>query len=1081
MKRTISILLLALIAVSCNEEVYDPGTLSPKNKISIEAANFHPIGGTIGFTITAEEGWKVNGYDVQDNYFENWEWLSISKTSGGSGTTTVSLTAKAATEDVKAVISFEIDKENITLPFSQEKPMLKVVQDKESSGAIEGCTFEWYHGRDVVENESFVLKVDCNTDWKVEYHDGNDWRNPDKNDVLDWLYCKQVKSNSEKSKGLPVHFLPNAYNSTGEERSVKIRIKGYNDNKSEEFTLTQPGLRFKPNGPKVTGDGGSITTLRPCNIPSISMTVDSEVDWEVNYEVLKGTNTLELDPSDGEGTPYEDYKQVKITVPTNPSRNEQEFRINVIPKTGQYKDGEEISPDKSYTFTQRPYILEFEESEELEKDENYEYTLEELVNDDTESKRVTLESSGAWKVDESSVPDWIEFTSDISGKGSEYGDSQKIEMRFNAKTRNYDEKKRSETIIVKSTESGNELKTSLSVSQAEYILSQPPTEVKLNCTDDKNTPPHELSFDSSGKWRVEVVEYISGKKDWLEFGESEIGFTPVDKMTGNGNGTIYYRAKEANTSETDDNVAKVRLTSVTHEEGIENGETDKELYKEFTITHRKFVFNVEPNGNYQDDKFVFKAVVDDTKYYVDVDTSAAWEFVNNGNTWIQKGKEEDADGKKRVHIQVENNIESKPRTGTFTIRSTHDRSKTKTFNVEQGGYEWKIENIPTGTFPAVDVADQTIKVTCSGSWYITDPNNAQEMINNWSDLSEPQQSNVATLEINNNPNKQSRRAKFTIQSVENPNFKQDITLNQEAFEFGVVKKDHTAKLEFDALKPLRLTFSVTVSGNGFDYLNVAGLKKQLVDSGWFTDNNINVDADNKEITITPNENYKLESNELKLIFFSTIGDHKSEFELTQKAFEFDNKAEELSFTESLAPKPQSVTLEKSTGDWTVTKDQSWISVSPSEGSGSGEIAVTVEPYYTTDAKTSNERTGKVYIQSVYYDSNNLLRKQINVTQNVFKLVADETDVKLSSAKDSRDVVNITCSGGSGWTCEVSSGAEWLKAEKTGSSITISALSENTSTTTPRPGKIIVQTVDKKTDGTPLTLEISVEQAAATKK
>ena len=1090
MKRSIFILLVVLFFLACNDKNYEQGVLPVEDKISIDKVEFHPTGGVVTFQITAKERWRVLDFATDKNsgkiVSRKWGWISISSTAGQQGTTKVVLTAGPAESDIsKKNITFEIDGEDINVPLAQERPFLTVSIPNNSpikptfdaSSYSWDVNFDWYHGKDVVDDEMLIVNISSNTDWKVVpgMSETPPFDNLLGNDVENkWLYCSKVKSDSETTDA-KITFIPNNYNSGGKEgeRTVTFRIIGYDDaagsyGNIHTFSVTQPGLRFSVDEPTCEDKDQAITSLPPCNVSPINMTVDSEVDWF--WSVLGVLNQKDEVKNVDENKPT----TVTITIPTNATREPRKFDVTVTPKTGEFKDGKEIRPSIEYRLTQRAYVLDFVGHSQ------YNYTYSKLDNANTESHTVQLKSSGAWEIDESTIPEWLNVSSNHSGIGSEYGAPEQVDVKFNATTRNYDEEDRSATVKVKSTEAGNTLDTSLSVSQTKYVLSQP-SDISLLCTDDLSVRK-ELNFESTGEWRLETVKYTEGEKDWLEFSENSSFNVAVDKLTGEGDGHVYYRANRANVSVDTDNVAHVRLVSVTHEKGRENQETDKELYRDFSITQRKFVFNVTPEKAYgEKNRFECKAV-SDIYYYVDIDTSAGWEFDNSNAKWInERSRQNFGNGVIRFYIEVDNNTQAESRNGSFSIRSTHDETKFATFNVHQEGYVWKVEPVKFyDEFAAVDAPAQKINVTCSGTWRITNLNDvAKAMISNWSTLSQQQQSGEASFVISNNYELQDREATFTIQCDDNPAFKQEITFEQEAFVFSV--QNGYASLNFDALNPRSVTFTIDVSGEGLNYFDLDGLKSQLTKSGWFdVSKQENFSVVGNLITIKPLENYKQSRNSLELIFSSTYGNHTSKFTLTQEAFKFDNQAHSLTFNASLTQQNQYFKLEESTGSWSVKKDASWITVNPSSGSGYGSFTVTVEPYFTTTATTQDIRTETIYVESAHYSSNTQLRKQVTIKQSVYKLVVDgnKTAVSISKDKDAKATIPVTCSGE--WKYDVTEGADFIKVEKKDSMLEITALSAN-SAVAERKATIRLSTTDIKDDWTPLTLDISVTQEGTPKK
>lgn len=982
MKRILFILLLGFVLSACNYEEQTQDGLSVKDKISITEAEFHPVGGVLSFTITAKEEWEV--LDYYNGRFNNWPWLKISKTKGKTGTTKVELTAGTATKDTdkNAVLRFDIDGEVCPIKFKQQMPVLNVEEiDKSTDGQFQ---FNWFNGKNAVDG-SFKVRISSNTDWKIT--EPLSAVAPSNETFDGWLSCNKVTSVSETSKDVEVEFMPSGYNGTGQERSASIIIRGVND--EYQYNFTQPGLRFKiEDGPQCEDNAIKLDAIPACNIPNITMKVDSEVGWTLadeNDNPIAAVDGLTIVPQRGNGSPVPQL--VTISFDTNPDRNPRTRKFKVKAELGQYQNVEGVSLGE-FSFTQKAYDLKFSGAlKELK-----------LENNDLGNKDFKLNSSGKWEIDQNSIPEWLEV-SPTSGKGVEYGDSKDLNISVQAKKRNYNTTDNEGKITINSKEDGNTLTLDLPFKQDKYILTSNLNDNKRNllCTDGPDQY-RTMKVSSSGEWRLDVK---SGD-DWFKF----------EKTSGaDGDTDVVFYAKSENT-EKDDRVADCNLVSVTHEK-----DEQSPLVIPLQFIQRKYVFETSPTPKTSGPDFSFKAV-DDSKNVIKVTSSAGWKFESVAlGDWIHAvdgsgNAITETSGDKSINIVVDTNTTSQERENYFWIKSTFSENDMYKYVVHQDGYEFNVTEPALATLPAVGAPAQKIQVKCSGRWCIVDADDtAKAMIKNYNDYTSAQSGDkTISLTISDNPTKALRTGAFKIQSVDNTSFSKTITFVQKALEFRV-DQTSVSTLNFQPVNTSSVEFKITISENA--KWSVSATKD--ADLSWLGLSKTS-GTGSGTITIIPTTYVQLDAKrQTAMTVKCEVGGHTETFDISQSAFKFDTKAETVEFEASLDEEEESFKISESSDDWSVaiTNKPSWLSVKPSSGTGGSNktIKVTAQPYIKTNENSSaaDTRTAEIVVSSKYVNQNSALKKVVTVTQEAFKLIVDQTKVELKSAGEKKDV-NVSCSG-----------------------------------------------------------------------
>ena len=981
MKKFLFLVCAAGLLTACDKDKNKQTSVLNGGAISIEEAVISPVGSEVSFALTTDAAWKV--YDKPD-------WLILSKTEGRSGTTSLVMSAEMnrTYENRECAIRFETIDRNFSesVAGSQEYPYVELSREE--------ITFRWNQCEEF-ETAAETINLHCNTDWTMARELANlvekqedDAEKPSAEYPLsriedavtdEWM----AYSASEGSGDAELSFNPVSYNISREPRKMTLKLSGALD--SYKIVLIQENLRFLVDQEELQYEA--------LDTRQIDLTVDSESPWVV----ANSPAWIVLDKREGS-----DITTLSVSVDgANPTREARSGEIVLLCDAGAQRIIK-VS-QKGYVFGVSP--LEFN-----------------LANADTSDKSLTVASSGDWEALQ--VPEWVVLSA-ASGTGNEAGEA----LTLKAAGQNLELTDRTASIEFRSKH--NALSERVSVKQDAFIFTANAANTQLPTL---STDKYNLTIRCSGTWQV------SSSESWMEFSQT----------SGSGDATVTYNAKAANT---DENPRKTTITVTS----LLNG-----LKKTFEITQRGYVFTVAPetfryptlptdrctvsiecsatwtvsskpdwiqasamsgtgdatvtlsadnnllasertgkvqfsstyNGTTKvlevavsQDKFTFSVsessfavpVITSGSYVVSVECSAGW-TVTGVPAWI-KAAPLSHTGNSTVTFQVESNGELSPRSASVKVNSTLS-GDSREIAFSQPAFEF--DSSPASfSYEAINKASNTVPVVCSGVWTVV---NAPS----WANVSPLAGSGNATLTVAPayNVTTSERSASFGVRSTLN-GLEKSVSITQAPFVFDSASESFS----FEALNTQTSTVNVTCM-EGWTVENAQVWMGLSATSG----------SGDATISIRPANNVETKSRSGVVQIVSTLNSSlKKAVTITQQAFEFDETAVSVSF-ETLDVAASEITV-TGMGGWTVQDAPSWLTVTPTSGSGNGRISIT--PTQNLDTKP---RTATLNVVS---SLNPGLKKPVTVSQKAFEFDSTSKELSFDALSTAVQTVPVVCM--SGWS------------------------------------------------------------------
>lgn len=989
-----------MLAVACDNDNNQQETVLNGTAVSIQSAEIPPVGGEIMFAVTTDAPWKI--YDKPD-------WLILTPAEGKAGTTSVQMSAEMnrTYQDRDCTLRIETSTGSLseTVAVSQEYPYIELSR--------EGVDFTW-NTSETLESEPEVITLHSNVEWKltpvmpnlVELREEAETAEENPAPGADWIqYTAAVRSEADEIDWLSftpssgtgdaeLSFCPKTYNISREPREMVIKVEGPLD--TYELTFSQANLRF-------IVEPETIDVFEAAHPEAAQVQVDAERPWTL----LSAPAWIEASPAEG----------VDITTLTiqpdgaNPTREDRSGEVVLL--------CEEVV-ERRISVAQYGYVFDVSP------------TSFDLANADTEPHSISITSSGEWE--SRNVPEWIELS---APEGAGGGMAEALTLR--ATGQNLELEERQATIVFGSKQ--NTLSQSVQVSQAAFIFE---TSVAQTVIPTLSTDVYELNIRCSGPWTA------ASSETWLE----------LSKSSGNGDEVITFRAKSANT---DENPRESTITVTS---------TLNQLTRTYKITQRGYVFTVTPqnyvyptlpglsnrcqvqiecsaswnisskptwiqassmsgvgdasvtlsadnntllaersgtvtftsiyNGatkhltvQVSQDRFIFEVsassfdvpTIVSTPYVATVQCSSEWS-VSNLPEWI-KASPMTHTGNGSVSFSVESNPQLQSRSATVRINSTlgghtHDIAFTQA--------AFQFESSPVShTFEAVDASTTSFEVVCSGAWsFVGAPS--------WVTLSPASGTGNMQVRIgaNNNVQTSTREAEFVLRSSLN-GLERPITVSQKQFEFDASPESFS----YEAINSTSTPVSVVCMGGW----TVQGAE------AWMNVSPVS-GSGNGSITIAPSTNTekRIRSGVVRVV--STLNPQLAkEISISQKAFEFDETAEDYSYG-ALNPGSTSITID-AMGAWSVENIPAWVNVSPASGSGDGRITITPQQNLETQS-----RSVTLYVTS---SLNASLRKPITLTQAAFRFNATTEHLSFGALEAQSRSVTIECM--EGWS--VTNNSDWV--------------------------------------------------------
>jgi len=544
---------------------------------------------------------------------------------------------------------------------------------------------------------------------------------------------------------------------------------------------------------------------------------------------------------------------------------------------------------------------------------------------DAAEQKVSVICSGNWKI--SGKTSWITVNPD-SGSGNK---SLSVSV-----TDNLDLTSRSRSLNIEFTAAGGFVLTKkITVSQKPFRFND--KTVQLNF---EELPSGEKTFDivCSKEWT------ISGKPDWITLSSG----SNTDVTEGSDSQTIIVTAENYYETTTDRS-AELTVTST------RSGRT-----KKIIVSQSAYKWNSE------DTALAFTAM-QTSKQSVDIVSSGKWK-VQSKPSWVSVDPTEGSTGttiELSVNPYYKNDTD---RTDDIVIECLDIANLTKTITVTQSKYAFSVDKDgETFGFNPLGPSSHKISIVCSGPWTISTPDWITASLSEGSGS----ESEVTVTLTASNPNSGSEKKEGTVRIVSDPGgrdkYEADINVVQDAFAVTPVEL-----VTFNELDATEQTASIVCSGDWTISGKPAWIKLSA-ESG----------SGNASLSVGAEDNTGLNerNGSVTVNFTATGGYHLSRtVSVSQKAFSWDNTAVEIDI-DAMAETNGSFSI-TSSGDWTISGNPDWITLSESEGSGNKTITVTA-----TGMNTGSERQAVITVTSKH---NSALTKAITVRQAGMAAVSDVT-------------------------------------------------------------------------------------------
>ena len=975
------ILGMTVVIASCqSKDDLQQSQITDGNAVlSVENRDIVSTGGSFSMAITANSTWSVSGCP---------EWLSMSKMSGKSGTTSINISAKCneTRANRAADLEFRAQDGSFTkvVKVTQAFPYLSI--DKNN------LIFNWNDCRTTrdgveIDNNPQRIKISSNVAWRIEVMkakaEGVDVSfltlsaDSGKNDYD--LSVIPIRDNFDKVPyDVTFRLYPVVRDANGHETEIPSEAAD-----SYELKVHQNNLRFLIND-SVEDANYELSEL---NDNPTTFKIDSEIEWNtsecpkwVKLDKNKGINIVTLNlQADG----------------ANPTLEERRGIVRLSTKAGAFRD---------ISVYQKPYLFSTDQDHVT------------IGNDDMTDYKIHLSTTGTWEI--KNIPSWLTVSPTACTKTTAESGKSVHEITITAKGQNLKFEDNSQSIHLCSLM--NDMVKEIPVKQDQYVFTVQPDNSLVDLpTMDTNEYP--VRIESSGKW--EIVDIPS----WLV----------IDKQSSDIKGVtdIKVKASSGNPDVTSDRQATLKVISVTHLDAGEN------VFREFIVKQRKYSFNVTPTGPIT--ILPYRKSWNSNRVMVTVDCSSNWELeecpswltpsvtsgdgskvttiaftpmtntLKNGRSGIIRIKSLYNNEEKQIPItqeafEFDNESKSfdvkvmntetfhvsfslsqevgwaigsgyptwlKPSKtygeGTSTIDFTPDPNpnqtersglakivcnltgEEKSISFSQEAYVFDMTS-ESYSYSELDQSSDNVDVTSSGPWEVKD---APE----WMELSPRSGNLTATVTIHpkKNVTLNSRMAQFSFVSTLN-NLKKLVTVNQSAFKFN----SETLSFKFEALEESEKSIDVLCSG--------AWTAQNVPDWVVFPTRGNGSQTAPETVILKSTKNLTESVRSATILIVSD--DNASfvkEIRIQQDRFVFEVSPASLVFESPVGESnsSQNVTV-TCMSDWTVVKDD-WINLSTTSGSGNGSFTVSVG-----DNESGATRFGKIIVTSLLTNTS----KEISVTQ-----------------------------------------------------------------------------------------------------
>ena len=510
--------------------------------------------------------------------------------------------------------------------------------------------------------------------------------------------------------------------------------------------------------------------------------------------------------------------------------------------------------------------------------------------------KTTVTSIGNWKIDESTLPNWLSVNPKQGNSGTQVtitvapltgSDGRRAAITFFL--RNYPTTK--QVILVRQS-----TKPPLVVTPAEGYTFSGYGETKANY----------FTVESTGAWKV-----TSSNTDWfpVETREGEAGTTQVTIKT------------EANSGKDE---RKTELTFALK---------DNAEIKQVVILKQKGALWVTPAESY-----TFPATGETKANYFTVESKGAWKVTSSNGDWCPVETKEGAAGTTQVTIKTEANSSKEERQTKLTFALKANAAIKQIVTLKQTGASFSVTPVESYTFSATaETKENYFTVESTGAWKVSSSNGDWFPVETKEGAAGTTQ---VTIKTEANSGKDERKTELTFALKANAAIKQIVTLKQTGASFSVTPVEDYIFPAYGETKE-----------NYYTVESTAAWKVTSSNADWFPVETREGEAGTTKVTITAEANSSKEERETKLSF--ALKDNaaiKQVVTLKQIGATLSvTPAEGYTFSASGETKESYFTVE-STRAWKVTSSNTeWNPVDTKEGAA-GRTGVTI----SAEANSSKE-------------------------------------------------------------------------------------------------------------------------------
>lgn len=313
-----------------------------------------------------------------------------------------------------------------------------------------------------------------------------------------------------------------------------------------------------------------------------------------------------------------------------------------------------------------------------------------------------------------------------------------------------------------------------------------------------------------------------------------------------------------------------------------------------------------------------------------VDSNVDWDAVSSNTSWLTAAKSSDG---KMLTIHAQANTSKYSRTGYIYIQKTANSSTLHQIKITQNVASVTIDNNESLLQYTNDGGSYQLQITSDADWNATTQGD-------WIEVNpDAGKAGNSTVTVSTTPNHTESKRYGNVYFKHGNVLKSTIEIMQE----GISMSLSQSSLAFDCSESSK---TITVTANT-DW--------QILSQPDWVVITPNEGKGNGEISIKALSNYSSEKREGTIKVGKTGTTFQKTISVNQQAWVFENLIVNLNFDADAGKETVDLQVE---GAWTATTSHDWIAVTPSTGSGNGQVVVEVK-----ENTSANQRTGVVELRT----------------------------------------------------------------------------------------------------------------------